>query len=152
MKSSLKDRRIATRWPVTVLVKCMVSEKENTFLSEMWAKDVNEKGMRLESVHGIGPKAYRGEDQEELREGDELHFQPGTEIAVQDLFYDDEGTPMLKGKVSWAHQTPKKNAWALGVKFTSKDKHSREVIGTLQEFVDVVKSTKRKPPKAARTR
>src|SRR5258706_11441223 len=49
-----RDRRKMKRWKVAVLGRCaMPKYSEEQFDLEMWAKDVNEKGMQLEWSRGL---------------------------------------------------------------------------------------------------
>ena len=107
MKRS-RERRKRKRWQVAVLVRCSLPKYENeVFEMEMWAKDVNEKGMKLEWTKGLNvsqlstnnrkaPHTIRFED---------LDFKKGENIKIQDLFYDDDGSPFMEGKISWARRS-----------------------------------------------
>lgn len=149
MKSA-QERRTSTRWPVTVLVTCTVSEKDKTYMAEMWARDVTEHGMRLQTVPGIKPIAMRKPKSEKARRGDDLNFERGLKITVQDLFYGDEGSPMLKGKVSWVKKLGDKG-WSVGVQFTDHSKRTREIIRTFQDFINIIRSSHHKLPPRKKT-
>ena len=50
-----KERRRLRRWKVAVLVRCSLPQiSKDVFEMEMWAKDVNAKGMKLEWARGLG--------------------------------------------------------------------------------------------------
>src|ERR1700689_4673057 len=100
-----KNRRKNKRWQVAVLVRCSLPKAPHRLVEmEMWAKDVNERGMQLEWKRGlsishvqqegrsVNPKPVRFED---------VDFTKGDKIKVQDLFYDDDGSPFIEGKISW---------------------------------------------------
>lgn len=146
----LKERRSAVRWPLTVLVKCLVSDREDGVESDMWAKDVSEKGMRLESTEGSGlPPVFK---REFSSRADDLPFEKGRVITVQDLFYDDDGSHTMKGKILWVRHTASDDHWALGIRFTGITQRSKNLIHTFQDFLNVVKtSTRAKPARAAST-
>lgn len=153
MKST-KERRRMKRWKVAVLVRCSVPKFSNeVFEMEMWAKDVNEKGMQLEWAKGLTvsqvnvdgkagePKALRFEDME---------FTKGTKILVQDLFYDDEGSPFLEGKISWARHAGPDGNWGLGVEFVKTDTQSKELLSTFKDFLSIIKNPTAAISKASR--
>ncbi|MGQ0644657.1 MAG: PilZ domain-containing protein [Elusimicrobiota bacterium] len=135
MKTS-KERRREERWPVTLLVKCLVSNKEDAFESEMWAKDVTEKGLKLEWKPGFNAAVSAGA-RARIRT-DDVHFEAGRPVTVRDLFYDDDGSPALRGKITWAKKE-EEDGWSVGVKFTGAGR-SREIAETLHDFVGIVKA------------
>ena len=51
---AVKERRKKKRWQVAVLVRCALpNHGDQTFEMEMWAKDVNDKGLKLEWTKGL---------------------------------------------------------------------------------------------------
>jgi len=151
---SAQDRRRMKRWKVAVLVRCSVPKfSKEVFEMEMWAKDVNEKGMQLEWTRGLNvshvdgdakgsePKAIRFED---------IEFTKGTKILVQDLFYDDEGSPFLEGKISWVRRGGgEEGTSAIGIEF-SKDNKSKELLSTFRDFLSIIKNPTAAIAKASR--
>lgn len=150
-----KERRRKKRWKVAVLVRCSLPKlSDDVFEMEMWAKDVNEKGMQLEWTRGLNashlskgmanrPQSVRFED---------LDFSKGDKVKVQDLFYDDEGSPFIEGKISWARKSSANGNWALGVQFLEPQKQNREMAGAFKDFLSIVKNPTAAIEKASKRR
>jgi len=139
----IKDRRKNKRWKVAVLVRCSLPQVSKDILEmEMWARDVNEKGMKLEWTRGLGVSRLSGPEKvtkEPLRYED-IKFLKGANVLVQDLFYDDDGTPFMEGKIIWARQSSTSGHWALGLTFVKSEKHTKEVLGAFSDFLKIVKN------------
>ena len=59
---------------------------------------------------------------------------------VQDLFYDDDGSPFMEGKVLWARQDGESGNWALGIQFAKHDKQTTDQLSAFKDFLDIVKN------------
>lgn len=110
---------------------------------EMWAKDVNEKGMQLEWARGLGAAKLSAHkvplDTQSIR-FDDVKFEKGAKIMVQDLFYDDDGSPFMEGVVLWAKQVPASGSWALGIKFVKNDKQTADQLGAFKDFLSIIRN------------
>jgi hypothetical protein len=136
-----KERRRIKRWQVAVLVRCEIPKFGNeTFEMEMWAKDVNEKGMQLEWARGLNVNHLDndGEEPQSIRFED-VDFNIGTTLKVQDLFYDDDGSPFIEGKIAWVRKAPNGN-WNIGVEFTDAKKQPDALLGAFKDFMAIVKN------------
>jgi hypothetical protein len=91
----------------------------------MWVKDVNESGLRLESL-----EAPSGA-------GDAPEFRRGRKISVRHLFYDEKGAQGVAGTLRWAFQDPETERWRVGVRLTGGRSPS-----SFRDFLDVVKSSR----------
>ncbi len=154
--ASAKERRRKKRWQVAVLVRCSLPKlSDDVFEMEMWAKDVNEKGMQLEWSHGLTashlPKGSSASRPQSVRFED-LKFSKGDKVKVQDLFYDDEGSPFIEGKITWARKSVSSGNWALGVQFAEPQKQSKEMAGAFKDFLSIVKNPTAAIAKASRRR
>lgn len=140
-KATGKERRRIKRWKVAVLVRCeMPKFSDETFEMEMWAKDVNEKGMQLEWAQGLNVThmGREGSHPQSIRFED-VDFAKGAVVKVQDLFYDDDGSPFVEGKIQWVRQAPNGN-WNLGVQFTDATKQPDALLGAFKDFLSIVKN------------
>lgn len=153
MKSA-KERRRMKRWKVAVLVRCSVPKfSKEVFEMEMWAKDVNEKGMQLEWAKGLTVSHINPEGKDEEPKAirfEDIEFTKGTKILVQDLFYDDEGSPFMEGKISWARHTTKDGNWGIGVEFAKGENQSKELLSTFKDFLSIIKNPTAAIAKASR--
>jgi|GEM_PF-2885891 len=145
MKSakSGKERRKKKRWQVAVLVRCALPKFEHqTFELEMWAKDINETGMKLEWTKGLSVsqliKDGLVKETHSLRFED-VEFNKGERVKIQDLFYDDDGSPFMEGTVLWARRIPSEDSWHLGVEFDDPKKQPNALMGAFKDFLSVVK-------------
>jgi len=139
-----KNRRRSDRWPLTVLVKCAISKDRNdVFESEMWAKDVSESGMKLEWTRDTGaPPSLERRKNPARRRFDDARFGKGSKVTVEELFYDDHGSPALQGKILWARQIPSSQNWCMGVKFVGPlEKKTRAFLKTFNDFINIVRTT-----------
>jgi hypothetical protein len=147
-----KDRRRMKRWKVAVLVRCAIPKYgEEVFDLEMWAKDVNEKGMQLEWSRGLNV-SHVGRDGVGRKESirfDDVNFEEGSILKVQDLFYDDDGSPFIEGRITWARQIPGGN-WSLGVQFTDAKQQPQALLGAFKDFLSIVKNPTAAIAKASR--
>lgn len=138
-----RERRQHKRWKVAVLVRCSLPKfSDDVFEMEMWAKDVNEKGMQLEWARGLNVnRVHKSGDEEESHtiRFEDIEFAKGTVIKVQDLFYDDDGSPFIEGKVSWARHASNGN-WALGIQFEDAKKQPKALLGAFKDFLSIVKN------------
>jgi len=155
MKSG-KERRTLKRWKVAVLVRCSIPKvSKDTLEMEMWAKDVNAKGMKLEWTRGLGvsqiPVKGQVNHSHPIRFED-IKFSKGAKIMVQDLFYDDDGSPFMEGKILWARHSDSAESWALGIEFVKGGGHSKELLGAFKDFLNIVKSPTAAMAKATRKR
>jgi hypothetical protein len=118
----------------------------------MWAKDVNDKGMQLEWARGLNV-AQISSDGEEIESKplrfEDVDFTKGATVKVQDLFYDDDGSPFIEGKITWAKKLPNGN-WALGVLFEDAKKQPQALLGAFQDFLSIVKNPTAAIAKASR--
>ena len=151
MKST-KERRRKKRWKVAVLVRCALPKRSDEMVEmEMWAKDVNEGGMQLEWKQGLTvsrvPKD--GEGYAKPIRFDDIDFIKGAAVKVQDLFYDDDGSPFIEGKILWARKEAS-GSWALGVQFTDAKKQPKALLGAFQDFLSIVKNPTAAIAKATR--
>jgi len=151
-----KERRKRKRWKVAVLVRCQLPQFSKDMLEmEMWAKDVNEKGLKLEWTRGLGvsrvPANGRGPSTHSIR-FDDIKFNKGSKVMVQDLFYDDEGSPFLEGKILWARQTPSSGNWSLGIQLQKMPNPSKEHLGAFKDFIAIVKNPTAAISKASKRR
>ncbi|OVE76618.1 hypothetical protein BVX98_05455 [bacterium F11] len=139
---SQKERRKKRRWQVAVLVRCSLPKFEHeVFELEMWAKDVNEKGMKLEWSRGLNVSQLHKEgpatEVHSIR-FDDVSFVKGEYIKIQDLFYDDDGdSPFIEGKVLWARRGA--DSWFLGIQFDDPKKQPKALLGAFKDFLNVVK-------------
>lgn len=155
MKSG-KERRRKKRWKVAVLVRCSVPKfPDEIFEMEMWAKDVNEKGMQLEWSRGLNASHLQKGDSDGRPQSirfEDLNFEKGDKVKVQDLFYDDEGSPFIEGKILWARKSASNGNWALGVQFSDPKKQSQAMLGAFKDFLSIVKNPVAAIEKASRRR
>jgi hypothetical protein len=139
-----KERRRKKRWKVAVLVRCAIPKfSDKTFEMEMWAKDVNEKGMQLEWTKGLNVTQIQTEGKEAISKSvrfDDVSFIKGAKVKVQDLFYDDDGSPFIEGKILWARQASNSGNWSLGVQFNDAKKQPQALLGAFQDFLSIVKN------------
>ena len=153
MKSD-KERRKKKRWGVALLVRCSIPKfNDDVYEMEMWAKDVNEKGLQLEWAHGLNatriPKGGGESDGKTLRFED-IEFLKGAIIKVQDLFYDDDGSPFIEGRISWAKQSSANGNWSLGIEFLDAKQQPKALMGAFQDFLSIVKNPTAAIEKASR--
>jgi hypothetical protein len=151
---SAKNRRRKNRWPLTVLVKCSIPKFGDEIVElEMWAKDVNEDGLKLELTKGLSTsfshKTMQEGDPHSFR-FDDIEFSKGMKVKIQDLFYDDDGSPFIEGAVSWAKHSPATGNWSLGIHFSDKKAQSKELLGAFKDFLSVVKNPTEAIAKATR--
>lgn len=149
-----KERRRKKRYPVAVLVRCSLPKFENEiFELEMWAKDVNEKGLKLEWSRGLSvsqlTKVDGGTEAHNVR-FDDVSFSKGDVVKIQDLFYDDDGSPFIDGKISWARKSSDADKWNLGIVFSDPKRQPKELIGAFKDFISVVKNPSDTIAKASR--
>jgi hypothetical protein len=139
-----KNRRKKKRWQVAVLVRCSIPKlSDEIFELEMWAKDVNEDGMKLEWTRGLGVSQLNrdGESAKERKlRFDDVEFEKGMQVKVQDLFYDDDGSPFIEGKVTWVKQVASSGNWQLGVKFEDAKRQPDALLGAFKDFLSIVKN------------
>lgn len=138
-----KNRRRKQRWQVAVLVRCSVPKfSDQVFELEMWAKDVNEDGIKLEITKGLNVSRVATDgapgNSEPLRFED-IDFKKGTKLKIQDLFYDDDGSPFINGQIQWVKRTSG-SGWELGVKLTDGKSKSKAVAGAFKDFLSIVKN------------
>jgi len=136
-----KERRRIKRWKVAVLVRCEIPKlSRDTFELEMWAKDVNEKGMQLEWARGLNVShlGIDGDEPQSIRFED-VTFPIGAMLKVQDLFYDDDGSPFIEGKIQWVRKGANGN-WNIGVQFTDASKQPDALLGAFKDFISIVKN------------
>ena len=147
-----KDKRKRTRWQVAVLVRCSIPKFNNDlFELEMWAKDVNEDGIRLEVNRGLNiQRVSVGDDEEKSHplRFDDIDFKKGTQLKIQDLFYDDDGSPFINAEIKWARRTPL--GWLLGAALTDDKKKSKALTGAFKDFLSIVKNPMDAIEKASR--
>lgn len=152
MKSA-KERRRKKRWKVAVLVRCAIPKYgDDVFELEMWAKDVNEGGMQLELARGLNVKhLYKdGRGDNKSVRFEDVTFEKGSTVKVQDLFYDDEGSPFIEGKILWARRSADSGNWMLGVQFADAKKQPKALMGAFQDFLSIVKNPTAAIEKASR--
>lgn len=147
-----KDRRRRTRWQVAVLVRCSIPKfDDELFELEMWAKDVNEDGIKLEVTRGLNIQRVSGGDRLERNEPlrfEDIEFRKGTQIKIQDLFYDDDGSPFINAQIQWARRTS--SGWVLGATLTDDKKKSKALTGAFKDFLSIVKNPMDAIEKASR--
>ena len=147
-----KDRRRLKRWKVAVLVRAALPKLgEEVFDLEMWAKDVNEKGMQLEWSRGLNV-SHVGRDSDSRKEPirfDDVAFERGSLVKVQDLFYDDDGSPFIEGRITWVKRLPNSNC-SVGVEFTDAKKQPQALLGAFKDFLSIVKNPTAAIAKASR--
>ena len=142
MKSA-KERRRGKRWQVAVLVRCSLPKVSDELVEvEMWAKDVNEKGMQLEVARGLNISHLEGAAKESAPHVrfEDFNFAKGAVVKVQDLFYDDDGSPYIEGKITWVRKNPSNGNWVLGVKFDDAKKQPKALLGAFKDFISIVKN------------
>jgi len=148
MKSAktTKERRKGKRWKVAVLVRCSLPKVSDEVVEmEMWAKDVNEKGMQLELARGLNVAHLDLDGSQGKAPGhqvrfDDIDFAKGSSVKVQDLFYDDDGSPFIEGKITWARRSASNGNWALGVRFDDAKKQPKALLGAFKDFISIVKN------------
>ena len=118
------DRRRSTRWPLKVLTRCTYHRGEKPVECEMWVKDVNEKGLLLESVDPLP-----------LDKPDPFRFHRGRRIEINHLFYDETGARGRTGTLRWALLDAETDRWRLGVQFLNG-----EDLSAFQDFLKIVKA------------
>lgn len=147
-----KERRRENRWNVAVLVRCSIPKLGDAQIDlEMWARDVNQGGLKLELTKGLNiarVQESRHEDDHPLRFED-IEFTKGLKLKIQDLFYDDEGSPFIEGEISWAKRTPT-GSWEIGLEFADKKKQSKEFLSAFKDFLSIVKNPSIAIEKASR--
>ena len=118
----------------------------------MWAKDVNEKGMKLEWTQGLSVSQVhqdgRVTEAHTIRVGD-IDFAKGDRVKIQDLFYDDEGSPFIEGRVSWVKKAGADRSWSIGVQFDDP-KRQPQALGAFKDFLSIVKNPTDAIAKASR--
>jgi len=138
-----KERRRRNRWDVAVLVRCSIPKfDDELFELEMWAKDVNEDGLKLEiskGLHVSHVSTADGENDVHPVRYEDIDFKKGTKVKIQDLFYDDEGSPFINGEVMWARRLPN-GGWTIGVRLTEDKKKSKVLAGAYKDFISIVKN------------
>lgn len=143
MKNS-KERRKGKRWKVAVLVRCSLPKHSDEVIEmEMWAKDVNEKGMQLEWARGLNVTHLQKNDTKNAPQPirfEDIDFAKGAPVKVQDLFYDDDGSPFIEGKITWARKASGEGNWALGVEFEDAKKQPKALLGAFKDFISIVKN------------
>jgi len=92
----------------------------------MWVKDVNERGLLLESVDPIP-----------LDEPDAFCFHRGRRIEITHLFYDETGARGRTGTLRWAVLDAETDRWRLGVQFLNG-----EDLSSFQDFLRIVKTAR----------
>lgn len=139
-----KERRRGKRWKVAVLVRCSIPKYSDDMLEmEMWAKDVNEKGMQLEWAKGLNVTRMQkenGHSEPQQVRFEDIDFAKGSTVKVQDLFYDDDGSPFIEGKISWVRKSNASGNWALGVRFEDAKKQPKALLGAFKDFLSIVKN------------
>lgn len=148
-----KNRRKKKRWQVAVLVRCSIPKfSKEIFEIEMWAKDVNENGMKLEWTRGLSVSHIKdsGETEPRAIRFEDVAFNKGAKILVQDLFYDDDGSPFIEGKILWTRKASTEGSWALGIQFVNHKKQSKALLGAFKDFLSVIKSPNDVIAKASR--
>lgn len=152
-KKTGKERRTRKRWKVAVLVRCSIPKySDEVFEMEMWAKDVSEKGMQLEWARGLNVTQVGkdGNGKSPNIRFEDVDFSKGSKIKVQDLFYDDDGSPFIEGQVSWAKKSTGNGNWALGIQFDDPKKQSKTMLGAFKDFLSIVKNPTMAIAKASR--
>lgn len=138
------ERRKMKRWKVAVLVRCSIPKFANeVFELEMWAKDVNQNGLQLEWARGLGVSHVQKDGDSAATKSirfEDVQFVKGSKILVQDLFYDDEGSPFLEGRISWVKRSGETGNWGLGIEFEKGEKHSQTLMGAFKDFLGIVKN------------
>jgi len=139
-----KERLRLKRWKVAVLVRCSLPKiSADVYDLEMWAKDVHANGMQLEWSRGLGVSHQSKESGFSSTKSvrfEDVKFEKGDKIMVQDLFYDDEGSPFLEGKILWARKISSSGNWSLGVAFAKSDKHSQAMLGAFKDFLKIIRN------------
>ena len=69
-------------------------------------------------------------------------------LQGQDLFYDDDGSPFIEGKLSWVRRNT--DSWQLGVLFKDPKKQPKALLGAFKDFLGVVKNPADAMEKASR--
>jgi hypothetical protein len=139
---SAKNRRRRQRWQVAVLVRCSIPKfSEGLFELEMWAKDVNEDGLKLEVTRGLNVSRVNTGNQDSDSPSvrfEDIEFKKGTKLKIQDLFYDDDGSPFINGQVQWARRSPA--GIEIGVQLTDGKAKTKAVAGSFKDFLSIVKN------------
>lgn len=111
-------------------------------MSDMVARDVSATGMKLEWAPSLlMPPKRSKKDPSRARRYEDTHFRKGRAVKVEELFYDDSGSPALQGKILWARQHVSTKNWLLGVHFQNMNKKSRKLLRTFRDFLTVVQSS-----------
>ena len=153
----IKERRRRSRWQVAVLVRCTIPKiGEDQVDLEMWARDVSETGLKLELTPGLNITRVHDDGDEDKKDThavrfDDIEFSKGLKVKLQDLFYDDEGSPYIEGEVSWAVQNPNKGSWLLGIELADKKKQSKAFLSAFKDFLKIVKNPAIAIEKASRS-
>ncbi len=152
-KAKEKERRRKSRWNVAVLVRCSIPKLGDEPLDlEMWARDVNEGGLKLELTKGLSiTRASEFENKSDGRHAprfEDIEFSKGLKVKLQDLFYDDEGSPFIEGVISWASRSA--GSWTIGLEFADKKKQSKEFLDAFKDFLKIVKNPSIAIEKASR--
>ena len=146
-----KERRRRKRWQVAVLVRCAIPKFGNEMYDlEMWARDVNEKGLKLEWTRGLSISQVSKERRPKVIRFEDVQFAKGARIKVQDLFYDDEGSPFIEGRILWARRNPATATWSLGIGFDDSKRQPRELMEAFRDFLSIVKNPTDAIAKASR--
>ncbi|MCB4757285.1 MAG: PilZ domain-containing protein [Elusimicrobia bacterium] len=149
-----RERRKMKRWKVAVLVRCTIPKfSSEIYELEMWAKDVHEKGMQLEWSRGLGVSHVQKEggvsNAKSIRFED-VQFTKGAKILVQDLFYDDDGSPFMEGRILWARKSGGSGNWSVGIAFEKGDEKSRAMLGAFKDFLKIIRNPSLAIEKASR--
>ena len=137
-----KERRKLNRWQVAVLVQLTIPKFGDEQIDlEMWARDVNENGLKLELTPGLAISRFH-ESTDKAKSPvrfEDIEFHKGLKVKLHDLFYDDDGSPFIDGEVSWVKKTPAKS-WTVGIRFADKSKQSEAFLGAFKDFLKIVKN------------
>ncbi len=135
-----KERRVAKRFPIRVLVNCLppgTPAKRNGHESrgwEMWAKDMADDGVGLQwsrdwatgrcTVCNGAVTGRRAEPRNNCQcqpPGDVL--KKGQEVQLDGLIYTDQGSCPMTGRIQWIRPSRSGRTYEVGVFITSPEDH-----------------------------
>lgn len=132
-----KDRRVAKRFPIRVLVNCLPPGTPRTRNGhsahgwEMWAQDLGDDGVGLEWSSAWANRRYMA-DWRAMDERPRVTpldppkalLKKGAEVILDGLVYNEKGPKPMRGRIQWARAAKDGRTFEFGVQITSPDRRS----------------------------